>query len=356
MILCTDGNAHEPFNFIPTSRVSGFPAATQGEFMTKKHTESSKGSRFFADGHVDLPYLLMKDGYEGSFKDLEEGPFTFHKAKDAGVRFFCTALYCQDLFNGEKSFRHYQQVLAFARRALESLNLLKDQKDLEALEKPSDDMGTLFLLENADCLADDFSRIDRLREDGVFAVGLTHAGENRLGDGNNIRFSEGLTDAGKGVVRALRENRILLDVAHLHPVCFQDLLDMVETPIMSSHTGIREVFDIQRNISLRQAGEIFQRKGMVGITLNPEMLAPEGKAEVASVFAHLDTVVQKFGSDGVGIGSDFCGFDVPIKGMEDISGISLLVEELINHGYDRRAIEKIMGRNWLDIFSRILAQ
>ena len=57
----------------------------------------------------------------------------------------------------------------------------------------------------------------------------------------------------------------------------------------------------------------------------------------------------------VGLGSDFCGFDVPIKGMEDITGIGLLVEEMMKHGYDGRAVEKIMGRNWLGIYNRILA-
>ena len=164
-----------------------------------------------------------------------------------------------------------------------------------------DDLGTFFLLENADCLAEDVLQIDSLRENGVLVVGLTHAGENRLGDGNGIRFSKGLTDTGREVVRILGEKRILLDVAHLHPACFRELLDLVETPIISSHTGIRELFDIQRNIDMKQVYEIFQRGGMVGISMNPEMLAPEGKAEVGTVFAHLDMVVQKFGPDASGI-------------------------------------------------------
>lgn len=320
-----------------------------------KDTENGSDVKFFVDGHVDLPYFLMKPGYEGSFRDLKEGPFTFHTAMASGVRLFCTAIYCQDLFNGKESLKHYQQVLGFAQRSLESLKILKNKKDLDELQNHPEDLGTLFLLENADCLAGNISQIDTLRENGVFAVGLTHAGGNRLGDGNGIRFSRGLTDVGREVARILGEKRILLDVAHLHPACFWELLDLVETPMISSHTGIREIFDIQRNIDMKQVREIFQRGGMVGITMNPEMLAPEGKAEVRSVFNHLDMVVQKFGPDGVGIGSDLCGFDASIKGMEDITGIGLLVDEMMNHGYGGSAVAKIMGRNWLGIYSGILA-
>jgi len=321
----------------------------------KKKREDGLGEKFFVDGHVDLPYFMMNYGHEGSFKDLQEGSFTFKKATESGVRLFCTAIYCQDLFNGQEAFRHYSEVFHFTRKSMESLRLIKNEQDLDAIKDNTEDLGTLFLLENADCLAGNTSHIEELKENGILAVGLTHAGSNRLGDGNNIRFSQGLTDAGRDIVRLLIENGTLLDVAHLHPACFRQMLDLVEAPIISSHTGIREVFDIQRNIDLEQAGEIFERGGIVGISLNPEMLAPEGTSEVNSVFVHLDTVVQKFGPDGVGIGSDFCGFDASIEGMEDISGIGHLVEELLNHGYGYRAVEKIMGENWFNMYKRVLA-
>lgn len=322
--------------------------------MNKKRQDRS-GEKFFVDGHVDLPYFMMNHTHERLFKDLKEGPFTLHKAMESGVRLFCTAVYCQDRFNGQDAFRHYSEVLNFARESMGSLKWLENEQDLDALKNRSEELGTLFLLENADCLAGNISHIDELRENGVFAVGLTHGGGNRLGDGNSIRFSEGLTDAGREIVRLLAEKKILLDVAHLHPACFWGLLDLVEAPIVSSHTGIREIFDIQRNIDLKQVAEIFERGGMVGISLNPEMLAPEGKAEVKSVFAHLDTVVQKFGPEAVGIGSDFCGFENSIKRMEEITGIGLVVEEMRNHGYGEDALEKIMGQNWVNIYKKVLA-
>ena len=71
------------------------------------------------------------------------------------------------------------------------------------------------------------------------------------------------------------------------------------------------------------------------------------------MFAHLDTVVQRFGPAGIGIGSDFCGFDVPTEGLEDISRISVLRNHLLARGYGEQAVEGIMGRNWIDLFRRL---
>ena len=116
--------------------------------MTNDRDDCS-GVKFFVDGHVDLPYFMMNHACEGSFKDLKKGPFTFKKALESGIRIFCTAIYCQDLFNGQEAFRHYSEVFEFARQFMESLKLLKNEQDLDAL-KSSDDLGTLFLLENAD--------------------------------------------------------------------------------------------------------------------------------------------------------------------------------------------------------------
>ena len=89
-------------------------------------------------------------------------------------------------------------------------------------------------------------------------------------------------------------------------------------------------------------------------TGSTEMLAPGGKACLEDVFAHLDTVVQKFGPKCVGIGSNYCGFDFVTEGVEDITGITALIDIMLNHGYAHEDINDIMGRNWLRIYESYL--
>ncbi len=301
------------------------------------------------DAHVDLPYFMMSHGIGKPFSELSEAPFTLTKAKAANIRLFCTAIYCEDSYNGPGAENRYQEILDFAISRLDSLTLIKTREELGSVrESPADRLFTVLLLENGDFLADDpRDNISRLREDGVRIVSLTHMGRNRLADGNAVDIAEGITDEGKEVVRILSEKNIIVDTAHLHPKCFWQLIDLTDRPVVCTHTGIQEVYKIPRNLNLEQISSITERGGIIGLSLNPEMLGSHMKLGVETVFAHLDTVVQKFGPSSVGIGSDLGGFN---SAPEELLGPEALIrlEDLMErHGYGRQAIAAIMGGNWL---------
>jgi len=326
--------------------------------MSRKKTEHIENEQksqtyYMVDAHVDLPYYMMNQGNEPSFKGLKTGPFTIEKAAYAGIRLFCTALYCEDRFNGHGSTEHFRDIFGYTLKVLDSTGIIKDKDDFSKLSKQSDKPASLLLIENADFLAGNLSYIEMLKENGIRIVGLTHAGTNRLADGNAVLYPNGITDQGRNVIRAIHENGLIIDVAHLHPDNFRQLLKLYEGPIITSHTGIRTYCNIPRNIDLDQAGEIIGMDGVIGISFNPEMLSLDGKAKIEDIFIHIDTLIQKFGADGVGIGSDFCGFNQPTEGMEDISKIKSLVDIMLEHGYGEEAARKIMGLNWLRLYEKL---
>ena len=326
--------------------------------MSRKQTEHIENDQksqpyYMVDAHIDLPYYMMNQGNEPSFKNLETGPFTVEKAAYAGIRLFCTALYCEDRFNGDGSSTHFRDILGFTLKALDSTGIIKDKDDFSRLSKYSDKPASLLLIENADFLAGNLSYIEMLKENGIRIVGLTHAGTNRLADGNSVLYPNGITDQGRDVIRAIHKNGLIIDVAHLHPDNFWQLLKIYEGPMISSHTGIRTFCNIPRNIDLDQAGEIIGMNGVIGISFNPEMLSIDGNAKVEDIFIHIDVLVQKFGPNGVGIGSDFCGFNQATEGMEDISRIKSLVDIMLEHGYGEEAARKIMGLNWLRFYEKM---
>lgn len=317
--------------------------------------ENDKRDRtpFLVDGHVDLTYFLMNLSEDLPFSALDEGPFTLEKMRKVGLKLFSNALYCDDRFNGEGSLRHLQHILHFTLDHLDEVTIIRDSNDMESINDDPHLVGTLLLLENADALVGNLSFVEELMGAGVRIVGLTHAGRNGIGDGNAVHIPEGLTPEGISVIRALDDHGILIDVAHLHPKCFWRLLDIFNGPVISSHTGIRRICDIQRNIDLEQAKEIIGRGGIVGVTFNPEMLSPEGKANIEHVFINVDVLVQKFGPDGVGIGSDFCGFEQAAEGLEDITQVPQLFDIMLEHGYGEEAVGKIMGLNWMRIYENL---
>jgi membrane dipeptidase len=305
------------------------------------------------DGHVDLTYYLMHLSDDLPLSALEDGPFTLNKMRDVGLRLFSSALYCQDKFNGEGALRHLREILNFTLDHFDEVRIIKGHADLASLRKDPEIVGTLFLLENADALVGNLSFVEEMVQAGVRIVGLTHRGRNRIGDGDGVSAPGGFSPQGMEVIRALDDLGLLIDVAHLHPKCFWRLLDVFNGLIVSSHTGIRAVCDVQRNVDMQQAEEIIRRDGLLGVTFNPEMLTTRGRANLEDVFIHIDVLVQKFGPEGVGMGSDFCGFDQAAEGLEDVTKIPHLAKMMLEHGYGEEAVEKILGGNWLRLYENL---
>lgn len=325
------------------------------EQLTKEYQkQDSSPDMLYVDGHIDLPHFMFNHFPDRAFDDLDEGPVTPETSRQSGVRLFNAAIYCQDIYNGEKALKHFQGNLDFTKKIFENVTHIKSKADISEIKNNKDDLGVIFLLENADALTNNNSLVQALRDQGIYIVGLTHAGTNRLADGNSVMHSDGITPEGRDVVHALLDNNIIIDVAHLHHSCFWQLMDLVEVPCVSSHTGLKERCNIPRNLDMEQLKQIVDREGLIGIAFNPGMLSPEGEADVEDIFIHIDTVVQKFGPDYVALGSDFCGFDTLASGMEDLTGVSGLKSIMESHGYEKEAIENIMGLNWLRIYESLL--
>jgi membrane dipeptidase len=286
---------------------------------------------------------------------MKAGPFTPDKALASGVRLFGTAVYCQDAFNGEAAMGHLRDILDITRRCFSDEDILRELDDLARLKDDLHRWGTVLLLENADALASNPSYMKTLLDEGIRILSLTHGGRNRLADGDGVAYPVGLTREGEDVIRAVLDYGLVIDVAHLHPRCFWPVAERYSGVLVNSHTGAWERHHTPRNLDLERAHEIMNRKGVIGITFNPEMLSSEGEASTEEVFAHVDTFVQSLGPMCVGIGSDFFGFERPTRGMEDITQLPHLLELMAKHGYDASSIHAILGENWVRVYEGILS-
>ncbi|WP_298432504.1 membrane dipeptidase [Geobacter sp.] len=305
------------------------------------------------DGHVDLVYDLMRNHPGSFFAELAEGAVTPRSLAAGGVRVLVSALYCADAFNGPgRALPHLRDHAAFAREKLGSFVPLRTPQGLDACLAGAGPPGILTLLENADPLVDlDPEELPSL---GLVAVGLTHAGRNRLGDGNGVAAPGGLTAAGRKLLGRLDRLGIALDLAHLAEPCFGEALELFTGPIMSSHTGFRAFCDRPRNLSDGQVAAICARGGIVGVALAPEMLVDKGACTIDDVVRQLDWLVQRHGPKVAAIGSDFGGFDDLCAGMENHGRLPALAERLLARGYPESAVGLIMGGNWRRWYGGIL--
>ncbi|GEA04975.1 hypothetical protein KUL17_38720 [Alteromonas sp. KUL17] len=72
------------------------------------------------------------------------------------------------------------------------------------------------------------------------------------------------------------------------------------------------------------------------------------------VLDHIDHVVKLIGVDHVGIGSDYDGVgdSLPI-GLKDVASFPNLVQGLLDRGYSRSDIEKILSGNLLRVWQQV---
>lgn len=305
------------------------------------------------DSHVDLLYDLLRHHPETTLEEAPDAWISLPKLAAGGVRIIVSVLYCTDDFNGpEKSADNLRQLLSSAERKLQSLATITTERELERCYQGSEAPGALRLLENADALLE-FSA-EELKKLGFRMAGLTHVGKNRLGDGNAVPNPEGLTKEGRRLVAELDRLGFAIDTAHLSAPCFNDVADQFSGKLISTHTGFRSLCNIPRNLSDEQVRMILSRGGVIGIAAFPGMLSPDGRADLALLFRQIDWFVQKFGPAGIGIGTDFGGYDSVCQGFEDHSRLPALAELLCNAGYPDHSISDIFAGNWFSFFSELL--
>lgn len=165
----------------------------------------------------------------------------------------------------------------------------------------------------------------------------------------------GLTEAGKDLVRECNRLRIMLDLSHLNEKGFDDVARLSDAPLVASHSCAHAVAPSSRNLTDRQLRVIAGTGGLVGLNFAVGFLHPEGRREPMHGFEimlrHLDHLLSLLGEDGVALGSDFDGADMP-EDLADASALPNLIEAMLAHGYGRDLVEKIAWKNWLSVLER----
>ena len=77
--------------------------------------------------------------------------------------------------------------------------------------------------------------------------------------------------------------------------------------------------------------------------------APHPATSIHNVVDHIEHIIKIAGIDHVGLGSDFDGINVVPRQLEDVSTYPLITQELLNRGYKKEQILKLLGGNALRV-------
>lgn len=64
---------------------------------------------------------------------------------------------------------------------------------------------------------------------------------------------------------------------------------------------------------------------------------------------HIDYIVKLVGVDYVGLGSDFDGINLTPQQLDDVTSYPLITKALVEKGYSKKDINKILGGNLLRV-------
>jgi membrane dipeptidase len=214
-------------------------------------------------------------------------------------------------------------------------------------------------VENGFAVGADLSRIAEFRARGAVYMTMTHNGHNALADSCNPRRdlgdreSEhgGLSTLGRAAVAAMNRVGMLVDVAHTSRDTMVQAAEESRSPIVSTHSCVSALCDHSRNMTDWQLDVIRDVRGVIQITAVAAFLKPNAKPDEVTVsdFAdHIDYAVKRIGIDHVGISSDFDGGG-GFSDWHDASQSPNITIELVRRGYDRGALEKLWGGNFLRV-------
>ena len=155
---------------------------------------------------------------------------------------------------------------------------------------------------------------------------------------------------------SLNEKQIFVDLAHIHPDGFWDVVRTHDSsqPLINTHTGVCGVKPHWRNLDDAQIKAIADTGGVVGVIFQKSFLKSPGRAsDIQMIIDHIDHIVEVAGDDVPALGSDYDGAIIPPKELRDGRAYPRLIQAMLDRGYTDERIIKILGTNFLRAFGRL---
>jgi membrane dipeptidase len=269
-------------------------------------------------------------------------------------------------------------------------------------------------VENAYGIGTDLTNVKKFYDQGARYMSLAHNGHSQMSDSNTgerdgVWLYHGLSPLGKQAVAELNRLGIMIDISHPSKESMMQTLALTKAPIIASHSAVRALCDVSRNLDDEQLKALAKNGGVVQVVAfsgyvkqapppSPERqqalaalrtefglpaaggggagggrgggvqaLAPEKRAEyqrraaqidsqfppppratVKDFVDHIDYAVKLIGVDHVGISSDFDGGG-GLEGYSDASQALNVTRELVRRGYTEQQIAKLWSGNLLRV-------
>ena len=353
------------------------------------------------DTHNDIISITIEKGYLFDTDLTGKTHSDLNRMLQGGLDVQVFAVFCDGLQDNAYKFanREIDSLYAWINRNPAKMMLVTTPVQLQQAIKQHK-LGSMLGVEGGHMIEDDINKLDSLYIRGVRYMTLTHNNNTSWAtsalsesDTSQDVTHKGLTDFGKQVVKRMNTLGMMVDLSHTGEQTFWDAIQTTTKPVLVSHSNSYTLCPVFRNLKDDQIKAVAKNGGVIQLNFYPRFLdstvAPEQdaffkkhKTEKDSIIAsgkkeffaddflydkyvneveemrapfhflldHLDYIVKLAGVDCVGLGGDFDGIPFTPLQLNDVTKYPLITKALLERGYSKKDILKIMGGNFIRVF------
>ncbi len=226
-------------------------------------------------------------------------------------------------------------------------------------------ISAILHFEGAEAIGENLDALYQFHAMGLRSLGPVWSRPTIFGHGVPFAFPSGpdtglgLTHAGKDLIRACNDLRVMVDLSHLNENGFWDVAKISTAPLVATHSNAHALCQTSRNLTDRQLHAIRDTGGMVGLNFATCFLREDGREgadmTLEPMLRHLDHLITQLGEDHVGLGSDFDGATIP-QDIGDVAGLPVLIKAMQDHGFGPALMKKLAHENWFTLLERTWGQ
>lgn len=354
-----------------------------------------------ADTHNDFPSASIEKKVSLDTDLLGKTHTDLGRLRVGGVDVQIFSIYCGPEQQQPYAYanREIDSVYAWVERAPNRMTLVRTPAELKQAIKDNR-LATMLGVEGGHMIEDKIENLDALYVRGVRYLTLTWnnstswatSAADETTKGVSLTH-KGLTDHGKKIVTRMNELGMLIDISHNGEQTFWDVIKLTKKPIIASHSSVWKICPHRRNLKDAQIKAIARNGGVIHLNFyagfldstyenKAAQLIAKHKPEIDSLIAkgaqpdyaaimtmekykdetnairpplsllidHIDYIVRLVGVDHVGLGSDFDGIEAAPRELNGVQDFPLITKALLERGYNKKSIRKILGENFLRVF------
>ncbi len=354
------------------------------------------------DTHNDIPSTAIEKKLSFDMDLRTKTHSDLQRMKEGGVDVQLFSIWCDGNMKNPFDWanREMDTVMAWTNRNPKDMVQTFTTKEIYRAVRQKK-LAVMFGVEGGHMIENDLNKLDSLFKRGAKYMTLTWNNStdwatsalDETTRGDSLKH-KGLTDFGKQVVLRMNEMGMLVDLSHVGEQTFWDAINTTKKPVLVSHSCVYSLCHHRRNLKDDQIIAVGKNGGVIHLNFysgfldssfekRSEAFTTKHKSEMDSLLKinpepyfmqvylfekypdevkalrpplsllldHLDYIVRLIGVDHVGMGSDFDGVNSLPQQLDDVTAFPLITKALLERGYSKKDIRKILGENFLRLFA-----